>query len=189
MWPDLAAVKAWLNITGAEDDDFLTHKIAVTIELIESYCNREFELKNRAEAHDLSKCSGTRIGEIVLNASPIVTINTIIGASSWRETGYGTICLQLGCFSESSDGVIIVDYEGGFDPLPAGILDVFYNMMAAAHASKGVVSTGGQIKKETVMGVVSTEYVTDASGDTGGQDPAMPKYYSEILDFYVMGKI
>lgn len=189
MWPDLDAIKAWLGIVGTEYDEFLTQRRAATISMIERYCNRLFELQNRIEEYDLAKCTGIPIGEIFLKATPIAVINSITGISTWRETGYGSICLLLDCHSESSDGKITVDYDGGFDPIPPEIIDVFYSMINFGYTTKDAVPGNGQIKKETVMGVVSTEYVTDSSAGGAAVTQGMPDYYAAILDSYVMRKV
>ena len=65
--------------------------------------------------------------------------------------------------------------------------DVFYNMMAAAYANKGIVkSGGGDIKSERVDGVATISYYPTSTGDDSGSsnDVESPGYYASVLDLY-----
>lgn len=185
-WPTIEEIKSWLGITGTEDDDWLTHKRNVTISLIDRYCNRLFVQATYIETHNLWNCKSPAVYEIFLKAQPVESVVTVTGAPTWKLTDYGTICLAVSCGTTESNNDAVIEYIGGFDPMPPEIIDVFYNMMNASYASKGYVQTG-QIKKETIMGVVSTEYAV-GTDNTAANNPTLPEYYASILDSYVMGK-
>ena len=80
-----------------------------------------------------------------------------------------------------------MNYEGGFDPIPVDVLDVFYNMLSSGYAGKNVVVSSGRVKSQTVPGVLSTTYFDDSAGGAAAAiSPDLPGYYASILDSYIL---
>lgn len=187
-YPTLDEVKAVLGITVTTDDVFLEHKLAVAIDFIEGYCNRVFPLGLYIEKFAHARCGNSDDGFLFLKAPPIKVVHGV-SATGWQQTGFGAICIP-NYFNNSftlQGQTIVVEYEGGFDPIPASILDILYQMVAAAYALKDVApGSTGVVKAETIFGVAKIEYFNDAGGDasSGGGDATRPEYYADALERY-----
>lgn len=182
-WPDLAEIKAELGITNATADKYLARHRLVAIQRIENYTGRVF-------------CYGTYSEEInpqdgflIPRAQPVSKLisSTEISCHCLRKHGnISTFAWPAG----RGCGAGTVVYEGGFEEIPADVVDVFWQMMEYANSQQGQApSSAGQVKKETVMGVVSVEYAVDPGSSatgSGSSSPGVASYYASSLAPYIL---
>lgn len=111
---------------GPEADDLLSWLITAVSKRAETFCNREFEKKERVEFHD----GGGRY--IYLRALPVAEIAAIKCSDTWDWPTTSLLSVTSYAFDEVTgmvlyrggdwpygEGAIQVTYTGGFDPLPA----------------------------------------------------------------------
>lgn len=122
----LANVKAWMGITGNQDDTLLSRLIAAASAYIETFTNRTFESKQYVEVRDGTGKQRMAFAEypVTAVASVVVNGNPIPAAPTMRDSGYrfDSIRLLLAGY-EFSRGVGNVEliYTAGYSTTPPEI--------------------------------------------------------------------
>jgi hypothetical protein len=116
----LANVKALLQgdtPLGPETDDLLSRLITAVSKRAETFCNREFEKKERLEFHD----GGGKY--LYLRALPVAEIASIICSDTWDWAGASPLSISSYAF-EAATGMVL--YRGGEWPYGEGAVRVTY---------------------------------------------------------------
>ena len=188
-WPTLAEVKNFLNVTDSTHDAYISRIRGASLTAIEMYLDRKLEYKEETETILLTNCDKVShlYRRVYLHRWPIDSVLSIVDengkAITFKIDEQGLLC---GSFQSSYK--VIVDYVGGFNPIPFDILTVFYEMINSLYAQKGVVaSTAGALKSEAVPGVFSRSYYNSDSSSgvsQSGMGVINPINYAFILDPY-----
>ncbi|MBM4287557.1 MAG: phage head-tail connector protein [Deltaproteobacteria bacterium] len=125
----LSQVKAILELTETDWDGLLEELIAAVSQRAGTYCNRDFEKKERVEYHD----GGGRY--LYLKGLPVVEIASIYGSDSWEWDGgslvpadhyqllnAGMVASRFGTWPYGPKALKVV-YSGGYaeDEVPADL--------------------------------------------------------------------
>lgn len=125
---DLPAVKRHLHLDGGEHDALLTDLINQVSALIERLCGRQFRLRTREERH-----RPLRGRFVFLRHYPVAQVHAVTRdaqAVRYRlRTGSGMLELL-----DRGGGDVVMNYDAGFDPLPADLVLTCHEMVAEAFA-------------------------------------------------------
>jgi hypothetical protein len=192
QWPTLVEVKADLGITVPDDDAFLQRNLNASIAAIENYLGRKVPLQVDAEYFRLTDCD-KRIGyqcSLQLARFPVLELISCVDTTGTEVSAsideHGMLCGDFGAV----DGVH-VDYHGGYscDSIDYdAIVDVFWQMISYRWSQKNATGGGaaaGDVKKESIPGVMAVEYFSGTEGSTSSSsNPADAKAYDYVLDKY-----
>ena len=190
---DLATAKAWLGITGSDQDAQVQAAMDAVLTMAERYCNRKFLKAQEIETF----CDN--MSSIALSRVPVASINSIVlGESDLPASGYvvqnSTGIIRCCCDQRCRCWCgcrITVDYVGGFDPLPAdletalyGSLGVLWGRMTAPAGDASAVT--GPMKSVVLFDFARIDYDTSALTGADGGGALYPALAGElgILDGY-----
>ena len=181
-WPTLAEVKLEL---GSADDVYLQRQINATIASIEKYIGRKLPREVDDETFHVTLCD-TAIGcgtKLQLRRWPVVEVIECVDDDTNEDVSYTIDEYGLLCGDFQLESNIRVKYYGGLEcPLPDDLIDVFYQIITSRYASKQTSGISGEVKSESIPGVIKIDYFQDSSNTvSAGSDPAT---YSYILDLY-----
>lgn len=186
-WPTLEEVKLELGIVGSDDDDFLQRQIDTTVESIESYCGRKIPLQVDHQEFSVTLCD-TVFGyksSLQVQRWPIHTVINCYDKDTGQTIDYTIDEYGLLCGNFNLNSRVVVDYHGGIGcPLPGSLLNVFYQIITVRYNAKGSVGVSGEIKSESIPGVIKIDYYQDSSNVSGSSSDADPANYRTVLDFY-----
>lgn len=160
----LAMLKLILGITDDTQDDYLNSLLAQSQEYVENYLDRKLDVDTYQDYIEVNNRS-----TIDLRQYPAIKINLIENLDGNEIEDYrlvkpsGRIRLN-----RIIDGDFVVDYEAGYNQLPAwaqkSIVDTAVALSGQA-GSGGSGSTGGTgaIKSEEIVGVAKVTYDTGSS--------------------------
>jgi len=182
-WPTLEEVKLELGVTGTDDDIFLQRQINATISSMESYCGRKLNLQVDTETFHITECDRS-IGyqtQLQLHRWPVYKIIEIDGMDTEVKIDEGGLL----CGNFYLNATLQVTYHGGIGcPLPDDLLDVFYQIINVRYAAKGSTGTSGELKSESIPGVIKLDYFQNADNAGGGSSGSDPSSYSDALRAY-----
>ena len=181
-WPTLAEVKLEL---GSADDVYLQRQINATIASIEKYIGRKLARAVDEEIFHITLCD-TSIGcgmKLQLRRWPVVEVIECVDNSTEDAIDYSIDEHGILCGDFQLESNIKVKYYGGLEcPLPDDLIDVFYQIVTSRYASKQTSGVSGEVKSESIPGVIKLDYFQDSSNAvSAGSDPAT---YNYILDLY-----
>lgn len=168
-------------------DAYLTQQILAATSLIENYCAREFE---QIEAVQTIREPNTTLNLTRFPLTgPLVVItsrgDTIPDLNYSIEFELGRVFWTMNGCRWNNDTLLQVTYTGGFDPIPADIQEVVYDIVTGRYYSQGT-NPSQQLKSETVDGIGKMEYAVNNSyyGGAGGYGGFDLNQYAGILDLY-----
>lgn len=168
-------------------DAYLTQQILAATSLIENYCAREFE---QIEAVQTIREPNTTLNLTRFPLTgPLVIItsrgDTIPDLNYSIEYELGRVFWTMNGCRWNNDTLLQVTYTGGFDPIPADIQEVVYDIVTGRYYSQGT-NPSQQLKSETVDGIGKMEYAVNNSyyGGAGGYGGFDLNQYAGILDLY-----
>lgn len=168
-------------------DAYLTQQILAATSLIENYCAREFE---QIEAVQTIREPNTTLNLTRFPLTgPLVIItsrgDTIPDLNYSIEFELGRVFWTMNGCRWNNDTLLQVTYTGGFDPIPADIQEVVYDIVTGRYYSQGT-NPSQQLKSETVDGIGKMEYAVNNSyyGGAGGYGGFDLNQYAGILDLY-----
>lgn len=186
----LAMLKLILGITDDTQDDYLNSLLAQSQEYVEGYLDRKLDVDTYQDYVEVSNRS-----TIDLRQYPAIKINLIENLDGNEIEGYRLVKpsgrIRL---SRIVDGDFVVDYEAGYDPLPAWAQRAIVDTAAAVHGvntSGGASSGGGSgaIKSEEIVGVAKVTYDVGSSssgvfsiGDDNGSVGMLPFSVVQMLE-------
>lgn len=169
----LATVKRALNVTGTDDDTFLTESIARASAAIATYCKRVFGQETVTERIWLSSCRDV----LNLKRYPNITVASVtIDAVAIDEEDDVLVSDDSGQLIRLENGNpsqwpacqwIEIEYEAGYEllgALPYEIEEACILLVKSAYSAKG---RDPMVKSEEVMGVQRIDYWV---GSTSGAD-------------------
>lgn len=178
-WPTVQDVKDYLGITDNTQDAFIQSSIDATSQSIETYLDRKIPLQYQVDTYRKSDFDPGAIVRLKLNRTPVYEIVAVLGDGASVD------------YVLDDDGIaghfynydeIEIRYYGGYCPIPAEILSVFYQIMGTRwnlRSSVGIQGTG-PIKKESIPGVYSVEYY-DTKETNSSYDFITPHEYAHSL--------
>jgi len=189
-WPVLDDVKAELGVVVITYDAYIQRQIDATVQSLEKYLGRKIPAQVDSETFRITATDKNigRQGYLQLRRWPILEVIRCIHPDDLSDIDYeidehGHLVGAFGCYD-----AVQVDYHGGSCPIPADILEVFWQMVAYRYAQKDAVAGGaaaGTVKKEAIPGVFSREYFSGSEGSaTSSSGGADPRTYAYILDSY-----
>ena len=186
----LDQLKRLLGITDNTQDALLSELLLESQDYIEDYLQRSLNLDTYEEYIQMDSAGFTKF---VLRNFPIESVESvekmdgeIIPPEAYRllkQTG------ELRFLSHYPYGDYVIQYTGGFDPLPAWAKKAIVETAAILYSESGSGSSGvaiGSIKSEEIVGVAKVTYETGSSSSSsssgGGSYGAIPASMIEILD-------
>lgn len=160
----LEMLKLILGITDDTQDDYLNSLLAQSQEYVENYLDRKLDVDTYEDYVEVSNRS-----TIDLRQYPAIKVNLIENLDGNEIEDFRVIKpsgrIRL---NRIIDGDFIVEYEAGYDPLPAWAQKAIVDTAVALHGidgSGGSASSGGSgaIKREEIIGVAKVEYDTSSS--------------------------
>jgi len=179
-WPTVQEVKDYLGITDLTQDPFIQSSIDATSGSIENYLNQKIPLQYRVEYYRKSNFDPGFVVRLPLGSNPVESVVCVLGDDA--EIAYTRDDKGIGGYFYNYNK-LEVRYYGGYCPIPAEILGVFYQIMAirwSMNPATGSLSNG-PIKKEAIPGVYSIEYYNTEENATG-YNRTSPMEYSSTLD-------
>jgi len=190
-YPTLTEVKDYLGVTGTEDDAWLQATLDTVIEAVEQYCQRVFPLEIDLNQEDFNQQG---IMQMYAGRWPLVSITSItvtnggidqvLDAERYRRNEK----LGIIYFDSPQTGDITTVYEGGFDPIPAGITYTINESMKSLYTNKDNDPSALPVKSERIDGALTVAYdtslVTSEGGSSGGDVPVVIAPFTSLLDTY-----
>lgn len=186
----LTNAKAELGITVTTYDTILARYITSASAAASQYCNRVFVVEGVQDQMFSIRDSvlfRNRADVLQLSRWPVVDIISVVvdGTTLVENTDFLTDTVNGQLTRIDSDGLrtpwcgqsIIVNYESGYEAIPADIEDAVLRMVASRYSAKG---RDRNVKAETVDGVGSRQYWIATGAEAGNMSPDV----SDILDNY-----
>ena len=168
---DLATAKQYLGITDGSQDANITRMMDVTMSAVEKFLQRGLEL-----AQETVTYRDRDFRRVVLPRFPVTQVLKVDGVdglpSDWHlMPRVGWILLPTRRYFQELE----IEYEGGYDPLPADLEQVLWEIFMRAWASidentggpdptgPGVVQGSGDVKSLTVFDGFKMEFDVGAS--------------------------
>ena len=155
----LQRTKQIYSIVDDSLDDDLSYYLQLSGEAAESYTDNKLCLQEATEKYPVVKYP------VALRYWPFVSLTSVTEdgedvTAEWETflidgISYATPSRTSDSLSRSYEQLVIT-YQTGYDPLPAELGELLAR--AAINASK---QAAGPVKKESIVGVGSVEYVTD----------------------------
>jgi hypothetical protein len=188
---DLATAKAWLGITGTDQDAEVQAAMDAVMLIAERYCNRRF-----LKAQEIETFNGD-VATVLLSRVPVESITSVVAGESTLdpETGYvsdkrtGIVrcCCDHRCRCWCGC-VITIDYVGGFDPLPADLEMALYGCLGVLWARMQTppgeaAAATGPMKSMVLFDFARIDYDTSAITGDGGGAGVHPAIAGELAIF------
>lgn len=193
-WIDLADAHTLLGTTSPGDDDQVQSEIDSLDAMIVNYLSRNLKHCEHNDIFFRPEGSFIRVRNW-----PILAITSITSEGSVVPETEFDIDTNLGIFYYSLSGLsfnglqpkdIIIQYESGYDPIPAELITIFNTMLVDLHSAGGSApAASGEIKKVALVGVASVEFDTSSAVSYSGVDrqqgvPEAMKAYVGTFDKY-----
>ena len=196
-----ADIEAFYNLTlTTEQKDQLDNFIIPALtSFTERYCNRIFT-KATYTAEEID--GGDRV--VFIKNPPINSVSEIridgdaVDSDHYRVLKsyirFATTPARLDPFLTTSETIIEVDYDGGFDPVPQDVLNGLikwsYDQMLDAEADASGSGSTDELKRFSA-GSVTVEYrdpsatkATSTGGSTSRNVVSAPDYMIDVLQYY-----
>lgn len=160
----LEMLKLILGITDNTQDDYLNSLLDVSQEYVENYLDRKLDVGTYEDYVEVNQRS-----TIDLRQYPAIKVNHIENLDGNEIEDYRVVKpsgrIRL---NRIIDGDFIIEYEAGYETLPAwaqkAIVDTAVALSSQAGAGGGASSAGtGAIKSEEIVGVAKITYDTGSS--------------------------
>lgn len=168
----LELMKQLLDIVDASQDDELSMYLQIAGEAAESYVDNKLALQEVKEQFP-SQRSPIALRYYQVSSLDAVDLDGQDLTADWSlYFSEGIAWAEDGSKCGTSFEQLIVTYQAGWEPLPAEIGYAIVQIAIAYQQSAG--SAPGAVKKESIVGVGSVEYVTaaDANGNTDLLSPS-----------------
>ncbi len=179
---DLLKLRLDICSTDTSQDELLALCLQIAGEACEAYCDNVLAKQAVTEQHP------RKVSPIALRYYPFdeLTLVTVDGEDvtesyeTFESEGVDYLTSSReGCTRETSFKQMNIDYNAGYEPLPA---DLATAIASAAIGIEQGTGAKGEIKRESVVGVGSIEYAT--SGDDGGSHGGLSSTVTGTLDKY-----
>ena len=160
----LEMLKLILGITDDTQDDYLNSLLDQSQEYVENYLDRKLDVDTYQDYVEVNNRS-----TIDLRQYPAIKVNLIENLDGNEIEDFRVVKpsgrIRL---NRIIDGDFVIDYEAGYDPLPAWAQKAIVDTAVAVHGvnvSGGTSSGGatGAIKSEEIVGVAKVTYDTGTS--------------------------
>jgi hypothetical protein len=173
MLVTLSDMKSYLGITGTDYDVFLTQQIELISEAIESYCDRKFSVATYTQSYYrdeyLEKYVPT---SVTLYHFPVVQINSILEKNVISDPGVALNDFRLnkptgivftidGARFFGNGDIVEVEYDAGYDSIPATIQSVVYALVSERYNKKvsGInLDFGSDVQRISIPGTISVDF-------------------------------
>jgi hypothetical protein len=162
MLVNLADMKAYLKVTGNDDDNFLTTQIQIVSEAIEAYCRRKFEKRTYTQtfyAEDYPR--STQIYLSVYPVSQIISYAPLLDVSQLRlQKLAGVLTRGEGFFYAP---VTVIKYVAGYEyaDIPKLIQSVVYGVVEERFNKKAAgvgLNFGSDVQRVSIPGTISIDF-------------------------------
>ncbi len=195
QWITLAAAHTLLGTTTPADDVAVQGYIDAIAAMLLNYLGRSLP---HCEHRDVNfRPTGSFINT---RHWPILAITSITSEGSTIAETEFDIDEDLGMFYYNAEGIsfngaqpkdITITYEAGYDPIPAELLTIFNTLLTDLNDAGGTaVTSTGEIKKVSLVGVAAVEFDTGTSSvaysgvDRQSGVPEALKPFTGTLDRY-----
>ena len=176
----LTAVKAYLEVTGTDDDALLTDLVARASDAIVAYCGRAFAAADYDECHD-----GDGSDIVLLDQRPVISVSALSEDDDAVEADdfvvypeLGIVRLKSGVFGRGVRNVR-VSYRAGHETIPADVEQAAIEWVAAMYRARGEVA-GRDVSSERV-GDYAVTYERDARDGMPAAARAVLEPYRVVL--------
>lgn len=205
---DLATVKEELNISGSDTDAMLQRWITAVSTRIAKYCDRVFPVEQVTETfranedyitgahhfHGVGFYGGGTSLELTRRRLPTVSIESVVENTRTLVEGTDYVAdMKNGIVYRLRDACrttwfcsskIVIQYHGGFDPIPADVADACLMLLQNRWSNRGRDTT---LRQETIEGVGSKTYwiaqTGAASAEPGSGDDLTPAVAAKLNDY------
>lgn len=198
MIMSLAEVKSYLGITDSSQDNFLNQQIPIVSDAIEAYCRRRFSLTDFIQTFYREDYEREHIPFIFETFHyPVKEITKItIGDTVYTGADLNTnfrLHKPTGKIFDKTRSLygfdqITVEYEAGFDPVPAMVQEVLCNLLQERinKKSAGVpLNFGSDVQRMSIPGVLSIDFdYTLTNNERSTTFGVILGNYLNVLDYY-----
>lgn len=176
----LEILKRLLGITDDSQDALLSQLLGEAQSYVEDYLQRELSLDTY---QDVIEPNGST--SIWLRNYPVQSVDSIESLDGHRVVDF-KIIKHTGMVRTNKNliGDFIVEYQGGYETLPAWATKAIVDSAAYLYGQEGSGGSGasGAIKQEEIYGVAKIVYDTQVSGASGDIGGVLPFSVVETLE-------
>lgn len=179
----LEALKAELQITATETDEYLSGLLVRASEGIEAYCNRIFAVETVSEAFRLRGA----LDILLLRRWPVIEVDSVTVDDVALDADEFEVDPETGHLYRLSGELrvawtparIVVAYSAGFEAIPGPVQQALFELVKLGQASR---TRDPSLRSENILeGLYS--YTLFAQTDQVG---SMPPQVAALLDFYAI---
>ena len=184
----LELVKQLLDVADNSQDVELSMYLDMAGSACEDYCDNKLVQQDVTEQYAMAQYP-IALRYWITGAISDVTIDGLDETASWKTYSSDGVTwatpITTGDYLAGSFKQLSITYSAGFEPVPSDVGYAIASVAIAYQQSGG--STVGSVKKESIVGVGSVEYVTDTevNGNVGLLSPSILGVLNKYKRYHV----